>query len=181
VYVDCRLQLLKHSLIHYPVDTKAVDVQFFRAPAVSIVELIKNPNRFREPQSFPSILLTFSYRPSSPISHGNFKSAYEGFSTIHLFGSDKICVKQCYYNPPGSRARKIYDGAKQIQELTMELNCIGWAAALMSCVYGFVDDCDSQMVGSAKRTFELPRMRFVQCGLAISKADESIRKKCSWP
>ena len=143
---------------------------------MSIVDLIKNPDRFREPQTFPTILLSFSYRPSSPIAHGNFKSAYEGYSTIHLFntGSEKICVKQCYYNPPGSRACKVFDGAKQVQQLTMELNCIGWAAALMSCVYDFVDDSDSHIVSSEKGTIDLqvPRMRFVQCGLAISKADD---------
>ena len=86
--------------------------------------------------------------------------------------SDKICVKQCYYNPPGSRVRKTYDGAKQVQQLTTELNCIGWAAALMSCVYDFIDDQDFHMAGSVKRTFELPRMRFVQCGLALSRAED---------
>jgi hypothetical protein len=68
--------------------------------------------------------------------------------------------------------RKVYDGAKQVQQLTMELNCIGWAAALMSCVYDFVDDSDSQILGSVKRTFELPRMQFVQCGLAILKTED---------
>jgi hypothetical protein len=68
---------------------------------------------------------------------------------------------------PGSRTRKIYDGAKQAELLTMELNCIGWASALMLCVYDFINNQRNQ-VGIP--TFEIPNMRFVNCGLAISKA-----------
>jgi len=41
----------------------------------------------------------------------------------------------------------------------------------MSCVYDFVDDHDDHMAESKKRSFDLPRMRFVQCGLAVSKAN----------
>ena len=67
---------------------------------------------------------------------------------------------------PRSQARKIYDGAKQAELLTVELNCIGWASALMLCVYEFID----KNLGQTP-PFDIPQMRYVDYGLAISKTD----------
>ena len=49
----------------------------------------------------------------------------------------------------------------------MELNCIGWASALMLCVYDFINEKKDHL---GFPSFEIPNMRFVECGLAISKA-----------
>jgi len=48
----------------------------------------------------------------------------------------------------------------------MELNCIGWASALMLCVYEFINEKKSLL---SFPSFDIPNMRFVECGLAISK------------
>ena len=77
-------------------------------------------------------------------------------------------MKQGFYKDPDSSSWKIYDGPYQAEMLTMELNCIGWASALMTCIYDFMKESEDDM-GSP--TFNIPHMQFVQCGLAISKPD----------
>jgi len=129
------------------------------------------PDRLLSPQSFPSQQVTLSYRPSDPAAaHGNFKTAYVGYTSVSVFDSvsTQVCVKQGFYKDPNSSSRKIYDGPRQAEMLTMELNCIGWASALMTCVYDFMKESEADM-GSP--TFDVPHMQFVQCGLAISKPD----------
>ena len=64
--------------------------------------------------------------------------------------------------------QQIYDGPCQAEMLTMELNYIGWASALMTCIYDFMKESEANM-GSP--TFDIPHMQFVQCRLAISKPD----------
>jgi len=50
----------------------------------------------------------------------------------------------------------------------MELNCIGWASALMMCVYDFVKESEAC---HGLPPFDVPHMQYVQCGLAISKSE----------
>lgn len=75
-------------------------------------------------------------------------------------------MKQGFYVDPSSRSKKIYDGPRQAEMLTMELNCIGWASALMTCVYEFIKESEA---GIGSPPFDVPHMQYVQCGLAISK------------
>jgi hypothetical protein len=79
-------------------------------------------------------------------------------------------VKQGFYVDPNSSIKKIYDGPRQAEMLTMELNCIGWASALMTCVYDFIKESEA---GIGFPPFDVPRMQYVQCGLAISKPEDS--------
>jgi hypothetical protein len=110
--------------------------------------------------------LTLSYRPSGESFHGNFKIAFPGYTSVPIFGSStKVCIKQSFFMDPKSQARQIYDGAKQAELLTVELNCIGWASALMLCVYEFIDK------KGQTPPFDIPQMRYVDYGLAISKMD----------
>ena len=77
-------------------------------------------------------------------------------------------MKQGFYKDPKSSSWKIYDGPHQAEVLMMELNCIGWASALMMCVYDFMKESEVQM-GSP--TFDVPHMQYVQCGLTISRPE----------
>jgi len=129
------------------------------------------PDRLLSPQSFPSQQITLSYRPSDPAAaHGNFKIASVGYTSVSVFDesvSTQVCVKQGFYINPNCSSRKIYDGPRQAEMLTMELNCIGWASALMTCVYDFMKESE----GLGLPPFDVPHMQYVQCGLAISKPE----------
>jgi len=129
------------------------------------------PDRLLSPQSFPSQQVTLSYRPSDPAAtHGNFKTASVRYTSVSVFDSvsTQVCVKQGFYTNPNSSSRHIYDGPRQAEMLTMELNCIGWASALMTCVYDFMKESET---GAGSPTFDVPHMQYVQCGLAISKPE----------
>jgi hypothetical protein len=129
------------------------------------------PDRLPSPQSFPSQQVTLFYRPSDPAAaHGNFKIASVGYTSRSVFDSisTQVCVKQGFYKNPNSSSRKIYDGPCQAEMLTMELNCIGWASALMTCVYDFMKESEAC---HGFPPFDVPHMQYVQCGLAISKPE----------
>ncbi|KIM36153.1 hypothetical protein M413DRAFT_449355 [Hebeloma cylindrosporum] len=153
-------------------NTTTIDIHFYRAPArLSFTDLIMKPDRLLSPQSFSSQQVTLSYRPSDPAAtHGNFKTASVGYTSVSVFDSisTQVCVKQGFYTNPNSSSRHIYDGPRQAEMLTMELNCIGWASALMTCVYDFMKESET---GTGSPTFDVPHMQYVQCGLAISKPD----------
>jgi len=102
---------------------------------------------------------------------GGFKIASVGHTSSLLFGgmSNKVCYKQCYHAKPGSGVRQIYQGAKQAESLTMELNCIGWASALMVLVYNFMEKKESTL---GRPDFQIPQMRYVQAGLAVSQSED---------
>ena len=127
-----------------------------------------HPDRLLSPQSFPSQQVTL-YHPSDPAAaHGNFKIASVGYTSVSVFDSvsTQVCVKQGFYIGPNSSSRKIYDGPRQAEMLTMELNCIGWASGLMTCVYDFMKESEADV---GLPPFNVPHMQYVQCGLAISK------------
>ena len=129
------------------------------------------PDRLLSPQSFPSQQVTLSYQPSDPAAaYGNFKIASVGYTSTSVFDSisTQVCVKQGFYLNPNSSSRKIYDGPRQAEMLTMEMNCIGWASALMSCVYDFMKESEARY---GLPPFDVPHMQYVQCGLAISKPE----------
>jgi hypothetical protein len=94
-----------------------------------------------------------------------------GYTSVSVFDSisTQVCVKQGFYVDPNSSTKKIYDGPRQAEMLTMELNCIGWASALMSCVYDFINESEADI---GFPPFDIPRMQYVQCGLAISKPED---------
>ena len=158
----------------FSVDTVTMDVRFFRAPLVSLVDLVGNPKLLLEPQRFEPVIVSLSYSKSAPPFVGGFKIAYPGYTNTPLFkeSSTKVCLKQCYYMNPGSSTRKIYENGHQAELLTMDLNCIGWAAALMTCVYDFMDEKEPTL---GQPPFDVPQMHYVQAGLAVSKTDDPAK------
>ena len=95
-----------------------------------------------------------------------------GYTSVPVFDSvsTQVCVKQGFYKDPNSSAKKIYDGPRQAEMLTMELNCIGWASALMTCVYDFIKESEASI---GFPPFDVPHMQYVQCGLAVSKPEDN--------
>jgi hypothetical protein len=101
----------------------------------------KSPHLLLKPHSFTPTQISLTYSPSAQQSVGGFKIASVGHTSSLLFGgmSNKVYYKQCYYAKPGSGVWQIYQGAKQAENPTMELNCIGWASALMVLVYNSME------------------------------------------
>ena len=114
--------------------------------------------------------MKFSYQPSSKPFQGAFKIAHFGHTDIPLFGnSTQVCIKQTFSTSEYSKKHVVYQGQTQATNLSVELNCLGWASALMDLVYKFMkkEEC---VRGSPP--FEVPQMRYVQAGLAISNDAE---------
>lgn len=148
-----------------------VSVQFFRLPQISFATLVQQPKLLQQPQNFPSLQATLSYSTSKPL-HGAFKIAYIGHSTPVLLGeSTQVCIKQAYSTDPQTGKKVVFEGQSQAANITQEINCLGWASALMDVVYGYLKTAE-QVRG--KPPFEIPQMRYVQSGLAISKKEDQI-------
>ena len=145
MHLIIRLLSVLASTNIYLVDTITVDLQFFRPPLASFEDILKSPRLLLEPQGFTPMQTSLTYSPSAQPSVGGFKIASVGHTSAPLFGgtSNKVCHKQCYHAKPGSGVRQIYQGAKQAESLSMELNCIGWASALMALVYNFMEKQES--------------------------------------
>ena len=164
--------LLMVSNVTSLVEMKNLTIQFLRPPMVSISDLIEEPTRLLKPRSFPNMQATLIYRPRDLASYGQFKVARSGMVLPPLFGAEtKVCIKQSFFVHPESRQRIIYDGARQAEQLTTELNCMGWGSALMCSVYEFMAGWRAEL-GSP--TFEILEMRFVQCGLALDTTNEHM-------
>ncbi|KAF9477407.1 hypothetical protein BDN70DRAFT_810773 [Pholiota conissans] len=152
-------------------ETVIIPVMFFKPPtSPSFTDLVKSPNLLRELQNYPPIEVNVSYRPSSKPQEGAFKVAYLGHVSIPLFGAAAVdvCIKQTFVRSPedAKKSKIILQGQTQAKNLTMELNCLGWAHALMDLVYAFIRRKEAIL---GKPDFAIPQMRFVQAGLAIPK------------
>jgi hypothetical protein len=159
------------------VETITITAQFLRPPlSPSFAELVKSPEFLLHPEKFPRLQLKISYQPSSTPLKGAFKIAHFGHTDIPLFGnSTRVCIKQTFFTSEDSKKRIIYQSQTQAENLSVEMNCLGWASALMDLVYSFMKK-EELVRGSPP--FEVPQMRYVQAGLAISKdrAEDSDRQ-----
>lgn len=113
-------------------------------------------------------VVTLSYRTKAPPQYGAFKRAYPSSrisSPIFASGQLDICLKQAFYKRDDTSSIHVYQGATQGRKLTVELNCLGWAGALLRLVYQFIE--------SSKVTAppNLPQLRFVEAGLAVAQSD----------
>jgi hypothetical protein len=152
-------------------NTKSFDCIIYLAPSATLKDLLDNPKILLQPDQLPATQCTLSYNSKTPIKFGAFKTALVGYSSKPLFGeSHNICLKQCFYQNPGSVTFKPYDGCKQAEKLTVELNCLGWASALMNIVYRFIEKEEGNQ--GKQPEFEVPKMRFVKSGLAITVIDD---------
>ncbi|KAH9476800.1 hypothetical protein JR316_0010715 [Psilocybe cubensis] len=148
------------------------DVSFFKLPPpVSFSDLVKNPDELQNPQHFAPMNATISYDPSAIPFKGAFKLARVGYTSTPFLGSRLsntcICIKQIFGGiDPVTDKPIVYEGQTQAKKVSIELNCLGWASALMELVY------------QKKRTrgvppFTIPVMRYVNSGLAISKTNNA--------
>lgn len=179
--VKCRADSKLFSLV----EIKTITAQFLRLPSSpSFAELVKSPEFLLHPEKFPRLQVNISYQPSSIPFQGAFKIAHYGHTDIPLFGSStQVCIKQTFCMSTENKRlifqgqtqaanlsidselkHLIFQGQTQAANLSTEVNCLGWASALMDVVYCFMKKEDS-VRGSPP--FEVPQMRYVQAGLAI--------------
>jgi Alpha-kinase family len=166
------------------VEIVTITAQFLRPPlSPSFTELVKSPEFLLHPEKFPPLQVKISYQPSSKPLQGAFKFAHFGHTDIPLFGnSTQVCIKQTFFtsssedSPPNLKKHLVYKGQTQAANLSVELNCLGWASALMDLVYSFMKK-EEPVYG--RPPFEVPQMRYVKAGLAIevSKDSEGTEKQ----
>jgi hypothetical protein len=119
---------------------------------------------------------------------GGFKTAHPGWLTLFSapeatsetkLGSrprQSVAVKRPFYKnyPPGtSKAPKKYAYgryviADELPKLFREANVLYWASSLLQFSYDFIDHCISR--STEPPPFRVPRLRFVDAGLALSYA-----------
>jgi hypothetical protein len=168
--VKCLCQLF--SLV----DIVTITVQFLQPPSSpSFGELVNNPEFLLHPEKFSPLQVNFSYQPSSKPFQGAFKIAHPGHTDFPLFGnSTQVCIKQTFFTSDsedsGSKKHHVYQGQTQAANLSVELNCLGWASALMDLVYSFMKK-EEAIRGSPP--FEVPQMQYVKAGLAIQVSKDS--------
>jgi len=161
--------------------------------------IVKHPNSFLDLLEAPDWKMYFNFNTPlnirlhlnmSPSDHkrGGFKLAYFGTTCQPLFRSDTaICAKQSFYTktkmvmwcrddalrvPMEIQQDIPYDGIKQAQDLTMEVMCLNWAHALLKMVYAFIDKRLEKGRLGQSQMISIPRMRFVDAGLAIEQAEK---------
>ena len=164
-----------------------------------LVFIVKRPNSFLDLLEAPDWKMYFNFDTPLDIrlhlnmspsdrKKGGFKLAYFGTTSQPLFGSDTaICAKQSFYTKTKTVMRRRddalrvpmeiqqdipYDGIKQAQDLTMEVTCLNWAHALLEMVYAFVDKRLEKGRLGQSQMISIPRMRFVDAGLAIEQAEK---------
>ena len=161
-----------NSILFYLVEIVTITVQFRQPSMIPLfADLVNCPEFFLHPEKFPPIQVKISYQPSSQPFQGAFKIAYLGHTDIPVFGnSTQVCIKQTFFTSEDSKKRHIYQGQTQATNLSVELNCLGWASALMDLVYSFMKK-EEPHHGSPP--FEVPQMRYVKAGLAIQVSKDS--------
>ncbi|KIL58368.1 hypothetical protein M378DRAFT_86593, partial [Amanita muscaria Koide BX008] len=152
-------------------NTKTIECNIFIRPTIDdFSEIVKNPATFLEPWKFRRVRATLSYNSTTKPKKGTFKSSVEGFSSVTLFQQDslQICIKQGICQNPGSKPTR-YDTWEEARILSVEINCIGWAQALLDLVYNFVA---AALPACGEPPLPVPQMRFVGAGLAVTTSTE---------
>ncbi|KIK73216.1 hypothetical protein PAXRUDRAFT_179000 [Paxillus rubicundulus Ve08.2h10] len=114
---------------------------------------------------------------------GTFKSAHPGWLTLTAppikgLGSQahhKVVIKRPFYRVYSDAATQSgpykigqYSLADDIKKLFVEANVLFWAKSLLQLTYTFIDHCIAS--SSTPLPFSIPRVRFVEAGLALSFA-----------
>jgi hypothetical protein len=166
-----------------PVNTNIIACRIYPTPQLPFLALVmERADPIRSLLDGTATHGNLVYNPTVPPLAGAFKSTWFGHTNMSIFDSGNsqlssrsasypICIKQCHYANPGSRGRKLYGPADQLQRLATEVNCNRWAAALMMLVYDFManSDADGRPV-----PFTVPQMRFVNTALAITDDDAKM-------
>jgi hypothetical protein len=154
------VNVVSHECIVYPATTSIA----------TFAELVDNPRSYNILQdSGAPLRCDLIFDPSSKPKFGGFKRAVFGHTSVTVIGSQRVCIKQCFYRNPGSTDKHLYGKNDQIEKLCGEINCIRWAAAAMHLVYEFID---FELAAYGPAPFEIPRMRFVNVALAVAQNSE---------
>jgi Alpha-kinase family len=116
-------------------------------------------------KAFPA---TLTFTTENPIA-GACKLAYFGQTDKPVFDNSTsldVCIKEAFGVDPISAKRIVYDGPKQGELLTVEINCSRWASALMRLVYEFMERENGSL--GTKPPFKVPEMRYVNVVLAVA-------------
>jgi hypothetical protein len=133
----------------------------------TLIKKSKGPILVTE-KAFPAVL-TFSVE--NPVA-GACKLAYFRRTNKPIFPdstSIDICIKQAFYLDRATAARLLYEGPRQAEVLTTEINCSRWASALMCLVYEFMEKADKLR---GKPPFSILQMRYVNIALAVANNDK---------
>jgi hypothetical protein len=148
------------------VDHRVVECVIYPTQFPSISELIANPKApvLLTDKTFNA---TLTFTSENPVA-GACKIAYFGQTDRPVFDNStslNVCIKQAFTVDSAAK-RLVYDGPKQGEQLSIEINCSRWASALMHLVYQFTEREDR--IRGTKPPFEVPEMRYVNVVLAVA-------------
>jgi hypothetical protein len=172
-------------------DLRNEDIQFHQIPVRPLADILKTPQHrsFELDISNSSIgQLTIDVPLRSMIGIGAFKTAHPGWLTLSPLSSSglgsrtqqDVIVKLPFYRPSshtgaaaGSNTLKIarYALADELQKLLNESNVLYWAKSLLNFTYEYIDHCID--AASSPPSFQIPRMRFVDAGIALAFSHHS--------
>jgi hypothetical protein len=163
-------------------DTYVEHIQFYLIPTRPLADILKNVKyRSFVLDSSQSITgqLTVNASTRSMLGAGGFKTAHPGWlsltpltkSGLGSIAGQPVAVKRPFhkvYLPPGSPLYKIgrFALADEIPKLFKEANVLYWSNSLLELTYAFIDR--SIASSTEPPPFNIPRIRFVDAGLALS-------------
>jgi len=168
-------------------------IQFFPIPKRPLTDILKNSeyHAFRlDPKACHAGQLTVDTSLANMLGAGGFKTAHPGWLTLFSapeatleteLGShprQNVAVKRPFYkaygpgssnlNMPKGFAYGRYVVADELPKLFREANVLYWAGSLLQFSYDFIDHCIAR--STEPPPFHIPRLRFVNAGLALSYA-----------
>ena len=149
------------------VNHRVLECTIYPTEFLSIDKLIANPKGpiLLTKKAFPA---TLTFTSANPIA-GACKLAYFGQTDKPVFDNStslNVCIKEAFGIDPVSAKREVYDGPKQGELLTIEINCSRWASALTRLVYEFMERKNTTY--GAEPPFKVPNMRYVNVVLAVA-------------
>jgi hypothetical protein len=161
-------------------------IEFFPVPTRPLSVILEDPElhaAFRtDTELGHSGQLTIQTSTNDMLGAGGFKTAHPGFLTLFsapetLLGSrprQKVAVKQPFYKhyPLGGSKNPTrftighYTISDELPKLFKEANVLYWARALLTFSYEYINHCISN--SSEPPPFHIPRLHFVEAGLALS-------------
>ena len=99
---------------------------------------------------------------------GSSKTAHPGEILFqggeNPFTDGRVCVKQVYEPKEGGTAILRLRGRAELEKLSVECNCLRWAAILLDLTYSFID---RKVKKRGKPSLPIPELRFVRTMIAI--------------
>ncbi|KAG1790000.1 uncharacterized protein HD556DRAFT_1446572 [Suillus plorans] len=162
--------------------TYTENVHFYGIPTRPLADILKNLNyrSFKvEPAQAIIGQLTVNSSTRSMLGAGGFKTAHPGWlsltplvkSGLGSVPGQNVAVKRPFHKVFPSASSLMYkigrfSSIDEIAKLGKEANVLYWAHSLLQLTYAFIDHC----IASSEEPppFDIPRVRFVDAGLAIS-------------